>query len=116
VVAVSPKPFANKRRSVTVILRVPAGRNAYGNAEYTDSEVEVGDCLVAPTSSSETNDNADRTVDSATVYNLSGTWPDNSAGNRVRLDDGSMWEINGTPERWPGAIGGVVVQLQKVRG
>ena len=114
--AVIRRSFAGDRRTVTVIVRTATGRDAYGNASYTNSEVEVGDCLVAPTSSSEDTADADRTTDAATVYSLTGTWPDSSAGNRVRLDDGSMWEINGTPERWPGAIGGVVVQLQKVRG
>jgi len=115
-VAVSRSAFAGQRRTVTVIVRTAGGRDAYGNSTYVNSEVEVGDCLVAPTSSTEDTTSADRTTDAVTVYSLTGTWPDTSAGNRVRLDDGSLWEINGTPERWPGAIGGVVVQLQKVRG
>lgn len=111
-----PGAFAGKRRTVTVITRTANGRDGYGNTVYTDSETTVGDCLVAPTASNEDTSDADRTTDSATVYDLSGAWPDTSAGSRVRLDDGSVWEVDGTPQRWPGAISRSVVQLRKVSG
>lgn len=108
--------FLGKHKTVTCIVRTPNGKDDYGNATYADSEVGVNDCLIAPTGGQEDTTDADRVVDSVTVYNLTGTWPDDSAINRVRLDDGSAWEIDGAPQRWPGAIGGVVVQLRKVRG
>lgn len=110
-------PFLGKRRTVFVIVRTKTGeRDAYGNDLLTESEAEVDDCLIAPTASNEDNTDADRLVDSATIYNMTGTWPDDSTLNRVRLPDNSMWEIDGAPQRWPGAIGGVVVQLRRVKG
>ena len=108
--------FYDKRQTVTLIVRKANGRDAYGNVTYDDQEVVVGNCLVAPTGGQETTDNADRVVDSASVYNLDGTWPDDHFVNRVRLNDGSLWEIDGAPQRWPGKIGGVAIQLRKVRG
>lgn len=112
-----PGAFAGKRRSVTLLVRTANGRDSYGNAIYAQTEVPVTDCLIAPYKRGrEEHDNADRTRDVATLYVLSGNWPDDSTNNRVRLDDGTVWEINGNPERWPGAIGGVVVDLERVSG
>jgi hypothetical protein len=100
--------------TVTVVRRVPAGRNAYGNATYDEVRTDVPGCLVAWGGSTEDTDDADRTTDTATVYDTSALWP-TEATNRVEIA-GERWEVDGTPQRWPGAIGGTVINLRKVRG
>ena len=108
-------PFADKRSTVTVVVRSATGdRDAYGNPVFADTETDVDGCLIAPSGSQEDQNDADRVVDSASIYNLTGTWPDGTV-NRVRFDD-ATWEVQGNPERWPGPIGGVVVQVRKVEG
>lgn len=108
--------FAEQRRTVTLVVRAATGqRDDYNKPIVVEREIDVADCLVAPVASNEDTADADRLVDTATIYNLSGTWPDDSPVHAVRFD-GSTWEVNGTPERWPGAIGGVVVQVRKVSG
>lgn len=112
----STDAFAEQRRDVTVVLLTATGElDDYGNPTWTTSEVVVPGCLVAWTGSSEDHDNADRLVDSATVYDMGGTWPVGGTVNGVVLD-GQEWEIDGSPAVWPGSIGGVVVQLRRVSG
>lgn len=109
--------FADARVTVTVVQRTATGeRNAYGNAVYSETRTEVPNCLVAWTGSQEDQTDADRMVDSATVYDLGQQWPVTVSGtDRVEID-GESWEVDGDPEHWPGQVGGAVVQLRKVRG
>lgn len=104
--------FADLRETVTVLVRVAGARNAYGNATWTDAPVDVPGCLIAPGSSLDEQDNADRTATTATIYNSAGDWPGGTV-NRCRFH-GSTWEIVGNPARWPGR--GVVVEVRKVEG
>lgn len=106
--------FAEQRVTVTVIRRAASGRDDYGNATYSETRTDIPGCLVAWTGSQEDQDSADRMTDSATVYDMASLWPVDAA-DRVEIA-GASWEVDGTPQRWPGAIGGIVVQLRKVRG
>jgi hypothetical protein len=112
--AFSDDPFASQRVTVTVVQRTVAGRNDYGNATYTESRTDVPGCLVAWSGSTEDQDNADRLTDSATVYDMGHQWPV-GAVDRVEIA-GQSWEVDGEPARWQGQIGGIVVQLRRVRG
>lgn len=106
--------FAEQRRTVTVIQRTGDGRDVMGNATFSEQRVDVPGCLIAWTGTEENSDAADRVSDSATVYDVSRAWPPGTV-HRVEID-GQQWEVEGSPQVWPGSIGGTVIQLRKVRG
>lgn len=106
--------FADSRYDVTVIQRVAGGRNGYGNATFTESRYVIPGCLVAWTGSAENDADADRATDSATVYDMGRLWPVGTT-DRVEIN-GESWEVDGSPQHWPGQVGGTVIQLRRVRG
>lgn len=103
--------------SVTLVRRQVTGRDAYGQDVYTPSETTVTGCAVLPASSGEQLGSADRIVTRYELYAPAGT--DVDAVDAVVLADGTRWEIDGEPERWPDAFGNphhVRCYLRRVTG
>jgi hypothetical protein len=93
-------------------------RDRFGDRVYT-GERKVGGCVVAPQTSSETGTLRAATVTTGlTLYAPYGA--NLSAYSRVRLADGTLWDVQGVPGLWRNPIGGTgegeQVQLQRVTG
>lgn len=102
-------------RQVVTVRRYTTDR--YGNRTVTLT-FHVGQCVFAPKTSDETNDRSTSVTTDAVIYapSYAGFQP----SDEVTLDDGTRWEVEGTPERWESPFSnwapGVAVALTRVTG
>lgn len=95
----------------------PAGTNRYGDP-LPATEHTIDDCVLAPAGSSETTDRQNQVTARTTAYAPPGA--DVRATDRVRLPDGTRWQVDGEPQRYrsPFATGSglCVINLERVTG
>lgn len=105
-------------REVTVLRSTKNGRDAYGNDTWSSTPVVYQGCAVFDGTSVE--DDANRTTIITTCTALLPSEAIVTALDKVELDDGTVWAIDGDPgqprSQITGAIGGVWVTLRKVTG
>jgi hypothetical protein len=112
----APLGFA---RTLTVLKAATPARDGYGNDVWSGPEVAVPGCAWWPSSTTEANPvGGDVNTERFGCLFPDGT--DVSSRDRVRLDDGSVWEVDGEPrQHWSpitGAVGGVYAWLARVTG
>ncbi|MFE0021910.1 hypothetical protein [Amycolatopsis sp. NPDC059021] len=95
----------------------PAGTNRFGDP-LPATEHPIDGCVLAPGGSSETTDRADQVTRHMTVYTELDA--DLLATDRLRLPDGSRWQVNGEPQRYRSPFladaGLCVINLERVTG
>lgn len=108
--------FASVTFTCTFISRTISGQDADGNDEYTTVSTSVPGCLFAPGPSAETLGNQDTVTDQPTLYAPTGTAV--NAIDAVIVPGFGMYEVDGSPNVWPGNPTGfgVVVKLRAVSG
>ncbi|MFC0546929.1 hypothetical protein [Kutzneria chonburiensis] len=109
-----PLPLGNQ--TVTLVRRVRAGTDDYGEDVFTTERVMVEGCSFQPVSSAEQLGTADRVVTRYRLFAPPGT--DLDAVDAVEVA-GQSWEVDGDAENWPdlaGAAHHVECYLRKVEG
>lgn len=104
-------------QTVTIVRRVPAGRDEYNNDKFTDQTVDVPRVVVAPANSSETYQFTEQTDDTVMLYFPTGT--DISFLDAV-LIDGDKYEVQGNAQSFISPFSGhnspVQVRVNRVTG
>lgn len=90
-------------QTVTIVRRIPAGRDEYGNDAFTDQMEDVPLCVVAPANTSETFSFTEYTSDTVMVYLPTGT--DISYLDAV-LINGKKYEVQGNPQNFNSPFSG----------
>lgn len=109
-------PFSNGQ-TVTIIRRIPAGRDEYGNDKFTDQTEAVPLCVVAPSNSSETYSFTEQTDDTVMVYFPTGT--DLGYLDAVLINN-EKYEVQGNPQTFKSPFSGhnspVQVRVNRITG
>lgn len=104
-------------QTVTIVRRIPAGRDEYGNDKFTDQTEDIPLVVVAPANSSEIISFTEQTDDTVMLYFPTGT--DISYLDAV-LIDGDKYEVQGNPQGFLSPFSGhsspVQVRVHRVSG
>jgi SPP1 family predicted phage head-tail adaptor len=99
-VAGHPFPYS---QTVTLLRRVLAGQNEYGNDTYTDVPVQIPYCVVQPGSSSENVQWTEQVSTEVTVFVPYGT---QVTALDAFLIGGVKYEVQGVPSEWRSPFSG----------
>lgn len=105
-------------QTVTLVRRIPAGTDDYGNDTYTEVTENIPLCSVQPDVSTETIQFTDVVTSGITVFLPYGT--DVTYLDAVIPADGIKYEIQGDPSHWVSPFSGhaapIQVRATKVKG
>lgn len=101
-----PFPYA---QTITVLRRVLAEPDQYGNDTYTDAAVQVSGCVVQPAGSNEQTQFTDQISTDITVFMPYGT--DVSPLDALVIN-GVKYEIQGIPQQWRSPFSGHTSPIQ----
>lgn len=90
---VSGSPRPSTPHAITVLTPIVSGRDAYGMDVVTWDETHIADAVVWPEQSDETQGGT-----ATTMRALLPAGAPVHAGSRLRLDDGTVWDVDGQPE------------------
>lgn len=96
-------------RTVTLLKRVLAGHDSYGNDVYTNFSSDIAGCAVQPATSTENVQFTDQVNTGITVFLPYGT--DVSYLDALIID-GVKYEVQGTPESWVSPFSGRTAPVQ----
>lgn len=104
-------------QTVTIVQRIPAGQDEYGNDAFTDQTVDIPLCVVAPANTSETFSFTEQVSDTVMVYFPAGT----EVGYLdAVLINGDKYEVQGNPQSFISPFSGhdspVQVRVSRVTG
>jgi hypothetical protein len=104
-------------QTVTLLRRVPAGQDDFGDDKYSDVSDDIFPCSVQPGSSSEVVYGTEQLTSDIVVYVLAGT--DVSYLDAI-VHDGVKYEIQGQPfggiSPWTGSRAPIMIRANKVTG
>lgn len=96
-------------QTITVLRRVLAEPNEYGNDTYTDVPVQVQGCVVQPSGTNEVVQFTDQVSSDLTVFMPYGTDIGPLDGLVI---NGVTYEIQGIPQRWRSPFSGHTSPIQ----
>jgi hypothetical protein len=112
-----PYPQFKDGKTVTIVRRVLAGKDEYGNDMYTETTEDIPGCSVQPAGSSENVSFNDQVISGVVVYFPYGT----NIGATDAIQIGNIeYEVTGDPSSWMSSFSGntapIEVRARRVTG
>lgn len=101
-----PFPYS---QTVILLRRVLSGQDELGNDTYTDTPVQVSDCVVQPAGSSENMQFTDQVSTDIAVFMPYGT---DVGPLDALVINSTKYEINGIPQQWRSPFSGHTSPIQ----